>query len=221
MKKTFVLIVLFALPVSIYILFATSANNFAHLPVLTKNVEHLQHFKSLDGKDLQLDGTITILAIYGESIRKMEGNAYNLNEIIYKANYKYKDVQFIAMAENGTQNQARTLLKKLGKTTDTRKWNFAFGSLSDIQAFFDSLHTDISLNEDKATPFVFIIDKEGNLRGRKKRDKHSQAETLYGYDTRHISPLKNDMEDDVKVMLAEYRLKLKKNQEHIEKKTTP
>jgi hypothetical protein len=34
---------------------------------------------------------------------------------------------------------------------------------------------------------------------------------LYGYDIRSVAVLNNKMEDDVKVLLAEYRLALKKN----------
>lgn len=211
MKKVLVLGVLFALPITVYILFATAVNNFAHLPTLTKNISGLENFKSLDGNELHLDDQITVLSIYGESITKMEGNAFNLNEKIYKKNYNFKDFQFIVLAENGTQDEARDLLDQLSTTTDTdtQKWKFAFGSLADIQDFFDSMKTTIQLNQNKATPFVFIIDKERNLRGRDKADK-SVTENKYGYDTRSVAELNNIMDDDVKVILAEYRLALKK-----------
>ena len=42
MKKYLVLIVLFVLPLVAYLFFASGINNFAKLPVLTKNIEELE-----------------------------------------------------------------------------------------------------------------------------------------------------------------------------------
>jgi hypothetical protein len=46
------------------------------------------------------------------------------------------------------------------------------------------------------------------LRG---RDDDEEEGTLYGYDTSSVAELNKKMTDDVKVILAEYRLALKKN----------
>lgn len=62
--------------------------------------------------------------------------------------------------------------------------------------------------EDAYTPYVFIIDKNLNLRGRDDDEDHGE---LYAYDSRSVAELNNKMDDDVKVILAEYRLALKKN----------
>jgi hypothetical protein len=51
------------------------------------------------------------------------------------------------------------------------------------------------------------------LRG---RDKDDDGNELYGYDTGSIGVLNNKMNDDVKVILAEYRLELKKYKENKE-----
>ena len=50
---------------------------------------------------------------------------------------------------------------------------------------------------------VYIIDRDGNLRGRDDDD-------FVGYDARSAAEINNTMVDDVKVILAEYRLALKK-----------
>lgn len=55
---------------------------------------------------------------------------------------------------------------------------------------------------------MFIVDKKLNLRGRDDDEDHGK---LYGYDSRDVAELSNKMNDDVKVILAEYRLALKKN----------
>jgi hypothetical protein len=53
---------------------------------------------------------------------------------------------------------------------------------------------------------IYILDKERNLRGRKDRNDYKE-----GYDTFHPSELSNEMLDDFKVILYEYRAALKKN----------
>lgn len=207
MKKFLVLGVLFILPIVAYLFFSSGVNNFAKLPVLTPQISNLEDFTSLDGSEVVLDNKITILSIYGSNIEAKEGNAFNLNEKIYDKNYNFEDFQFVVIAENGTQDQARALLKELSTTIDTRKWNFVFGSSAAIQSFFNSLKTDLDLDEYLGTPKVFIIDKDRSLRGRPKEEGE---EAVYGYNTSSVADLTNTMTDDVKVILAEYRLALKK-----------
>ena len=72
---------------------------------------------------------------------------------------------------------------------------------------FHSLNVPISLTSDYASPYVFIIDKERNLRG---RDDDKEEGIMYGYDSSSIAELNNKMEDDLKVILVEYRRALKK-----------
>ena len=55
---------------------------------------------------------------------------------------------------------------------------------------------------------MFIIDKDKNVRGREDDEDEG---VKYGYNTTSVAELNNKMEDDVKIILAEYRLALKKN----------
>ena len=71
---------------------------------------------------------------------------------------------------------------------------------------FSSLKTTLELNEVGSTPFVFIIDKDANLRGR--NDDEDQG-IVFGFDARSVAQINKKMIDDVKVILAEYRLALK------------
>ena len=84
-----------------------------------------------------------------------------------------------------------------------------YGSEADIRAFFHSLHTDLSLDATGGTPFVFILDKDRMLRGRARDEDDS---TKFGFDATSVADLNNKMKDDVKIILAEYRLALKRNQ---------
>ncbi|TQD39629.1 hypothetical protein [Haloflavibacter putidus] len=209
MKKTVVLIVLFALPIVAYLFFSSGVNNFVKLPTLTSNVKEINNFSPLNEGSVKLEDKITILSVYGSDIEKMGGNAFNLNEKIYDKNYEFNDFQFVVLAEDGTQEQAKKLLQQIGTTINPKKWNFVFGSTEQIQKVFESLQTDLELDKDFATPYTFIIDKERNLRGRNDDEKIKDG-TLYGYNTSLVGQLSNKMVDDVKVILAEYRLELKK-----------
>ena len=73
---------------------------------------------------------------------------------------------------------------------------------------FSSLDSDVELNDKNSTSTVFIIDRKRKLRG---RDDDEDVGTLYGYNTTSVAELNSKMTDDVKVILAEYRLALKKN----------
>lgn len=206
-KKYLVLGILFLLPITAYVFFASGVNNFAKLPILTNEVEELSNFKTLDGEQVRFANHITVLGFFGSEVASKHANSYNLTHKVYKKNYAFEDFQFIILLEDGMQDEALNLKVQLDKITDTKNWKFAFGTTEAITEIFDSLQTDLSLDSTTSTPFVFIIDKERNLRG---RDDDSDKGMLFGFDARDIAEINNKMNDDIKVILAEYRLELKK-----------
>ena len=208
-KKYFVLCILFIFPIVIYLFFASGKNNFALLPVLTENVNEIKNFKTLSGERIQLEDKISILGFWGEDLSEKKGDALNLNQKIYKRFYQFNDFQFVMVLENGQQNQVNILKEELqeGVGTDLVKWRFIFGSPDEIQDLFDSLRTNLNLSQGKSSPYVFIIDKEVNLRG---RDDDEDVGTLYGFNSQSVAEINNKMVDDVKVILAEYRRAWKK-----------
>ncbi len=217
MKKFFVIFVLFALPLGAYLFFASGVNNFARLPVLTQEIYQLESFRSLEDEEeeVSFDGKITILGFPGGEPLEYSNNAYHLAEKIYDRYAEFNDFQFVSVVPSGSEAEVEKLQDKISKVIDLKKWKFVTGSSEEINALFDSLKTDLELTGDLSTPNVFIIDKEGKLRG---RDKDDDGNELYGYDTGSIFVLNNKMNDDVKVILAEYRLALKKyNRENTEK----
>ena len=112
----------------------------------------------------------------------------------------------IILPENAKASAA-DFIKEFEGITNAQEWEFVFGSPEQIQKVFNSFSSPYQLSEDSYSPYVFIVDKSRNLRGRDDDDEGS----LYGYDSRDIAELTNKMNDDVKVILAEYRLALKKN----------
>ncbi len=209
MKKYLVLGILFILPIVMYLFFASAVDNFSKLPVLEESVGSLDNFESLTGERITLKDKITIVGFFGEGIHNKKGNAFNLNQKIYKKNYEFTDFQFVIILPYGSENAAKELLGELDDITDVSEWNFLFGTPESIQSFFRELKTPYTLDKGNATNYVFIIDKDMNLRGREE-NLEKKEQKVYGYDTSSVADLNNVMVDDVKVILAEYRLALKK-----------
>ncbi|WP_299219603.1 hypothetical protein [uncultured Aquimarina sp.] len=209
MKKFLVLGVLFILPIVMYLFFASAVDNFSKLPVLEESIGNVDHFESLTGEQITLKDKITVLGFFGEDIHNKKGHAFNLNQKIYKKNYEFRDFQFVMILPYGSENAAKELLEELDDIEDVSGWKFLFGTPEGIQSFFKGLRTPYTLDQRKATNYVFIIDKDGNLRGR-DGNLEKNEEKIYGYDTSSVGDLNNIMVDDVKVILAEYRLALKK-----------
>lgn len=205
MKKFFVIFVLFALPLVAYLFFASGVNNFAKLPVLTAEINSLKEFSSPSPVDFK--DNITILAFPGVHPLEFETNSYHLAEKIYKPYHEFNDFQMVFVVPDEAVEEASVLKEEMADLVDISKWKFITGSKEEIKALFSSLGTNLELDRDLRTPNVFIIDKKGKLRGRK--DDEDKGE-LFGYDTGSIAVLNNKMVDDVKVILAEYRLELKK-----------
>ena len=203
MRKYFVLTILFVLPLVVYLFFASGINHFAKLPVLTKNIKDISDISTESLKD-----KITILGFFGKNIEERYGDAGNLNQEIYKRFNEFKDFQFLMIQPKGTQNLFKELLQEMNRLTETNFQNWKFVSLSDedLISVFNSLETDINLDSNLGTSYVFIVDRNGNLRGRDDKEG-----VKFGYDSRFVADINNNMVDDVKVILAEYRMALKKN----------
>lgn len=200
MKKYIVLSVLFVLPLVVYLFFASGVNNFAKLPIVTNTVVDVAEFS-----DEQFKDKITILGFLGNDVSLKKGSALNLNQKIYKRFHGFEDFQFLMVQPQGTENECQQLVDELSRSTqvDTKGWKFVFLDPVQIQLVFDRLNTPLSLDENLGSPYVFIIDKGVALRGRDDNDN-------VGYDARSVADIHNNMVDDVKVILAEYRLALKK-----------
>ena len=203
MRKYIVLTTLFVLPLIVYLFFASGINNFAKLPVVTQDVMGISGISNESIKN-----KITILGFFGKNVKDRYGDAGNLNQEIYKRFHEFVDFQFIILQPPGTKQLTDDLLLELNRLTQTnfKNWKFVNLSEKDLVKVFESLKTNLKLGSDLGTSHVFIIDRDGNLRG---RDDSNGVK--FGYDSRFVADINNNMVDDVKVILAEYRMALKKN----------
>jgi hypothetical protein len=211
MGKKIVLVILFILPLLVYMFFATGVNQFVNLPTLTKNISELPDWKSLDNSKVQLKEKITILGFLGDNIATEKGNLFNLNQKIYNKNKEFKDFQIVMIVPTGNETTIQSIINELGAISDLSGWKFVFTSHDSISDFHKKLKIKEVLNPKTGSTNVYIIDKDINLRGRKGKDLKGNKEYKEGYNTISAADLHNNMSDDVKVILAEYRLALKRN----------
>jgi len=203
LKKYIVLTILFILPLVAYLFFASGVNNFAKLPVIKQNVDNISNYSKIG-----FDNKISVLIFLGNNINDRQGDALNLNQKIYKRFYQFNDFQFVIICPLGSEQLAENLKNKLasGTNTDMINWNFIFLNPKLIVKLFKSLKTDNNLDYNYGSPYVYIIDKKLSQRGRNDNNG-----IKFGYDSRSVADINNFMLDDIKVILAEYRLALKKN----------
>lgn len=214
MKNKLVLISLFILPIAIYLVFSTASHNSLFLPTISKSNQDIPlDWSSLDGSKESMKGKITVLGFVGDNVIENRGNFFNLNQKIYNKYKGFNDFQMIMVVPIGNEKKCQQIIDELAPITgDMKGWRFVFSKPENIQKFYDSYKLMGQLDENKGTSAVIILDKELNHRGRKGKNKKGKEEYKESYNTISAADLHNEMTDDVKIILREYRLALKKNQ---------
>lgn len=208
------LIALFIFPLIFFLVLSTGINNFNKLPVLTQKVKDLNEVDSL--QTATFSDHVTVLCFLGDNIDSKKGGIFNLNQKIYKEFYGYLPFQIIAVYPKGSKEQIEKLKSNIDKFTDMSKWHFVELSQESISHLFQSLRTNEELDQ-FYTNKAFIVDKDLSLRGRDD-DKDSVEGLLFGYNINSVGELNNKMEDDIKVLLYEYRAAFKNKKKADRKK---
>ena len=106
MKKTFVLVVLFIFPLVAYLFFASGVNNFGRLPILTEEIPEVTSLAA----NVQLQDKITILGFLGHNALQRKGNAFNLNQKIYKRFHEFNDFQMVMLVPKGEEESIEQVI---------------------------------------------------------------------------------------------------------------
>ena len=209
LKKYLILGFLFFFPIFVYVFLSTGINNFAKLPVLTETVMDIENIEG-NTANVSFKNKISVVAFWGGDVNNKKSEALNLNQKIYKRFYEFQDFQFVLLHDKSDNEAIEDLKSDLvsGVGTDLKNWNFIPTTQSNIKMIFDSFKTNIELDESFSTPYVFIVDRDLSLRG---RDDDEDIGMLFGFNSQSVAEINNKMVDDVKIILAEYRLALKKN----------
>ncbi len=212
MKKKIVLLGLLALPLVLYIYFSMAKHNSLFLPIITKNINELPQGSTFTDSVVALKDKISIVGFLGTDVTKRKESVFNLDQKI-NAKYKaFKDFQIVMLMPNGTEDKVKQMEASLKVMGDISNWKFVFTTPEEIKKFYASLSVKEPLGDDLGTFNVFIVDKELNVRGRKGETKNRKDNGYKdGYNTFSAADLHNDMTDDVKIVLREYRLALRKN----------
>lgn len=203
MKKPLVLGILFILPLVVYLFFASGVTNFGRLPVLNENISW-----SVEETFPPLKGKISLLIFLGKAADENKGYLFNFNQKIYKRFSEFTDFQTILVSSDGQKDTVEAILSELSQISDTSRYINYTTTDTQIEVLFNAIGTNLRIDSNVSSPYVFIVDKNAALRGRLKDEDEG---IKYGYDMRSVAELNNKMEDDMKVILAEYRLALKKN----------
>ena len=209
LKKYLILGFLFFFPIFVYVFLSTGINNFAKLPVLTETVMDIKNIEG-NSANVSFKNKISVVAFWGGDVNNKKSEALNLNQKIYKRFYEFQDFQFVLLHDKNDNKAIEDLKSDLvsGVGTDMKNWNFIPTTQSNIKMIFDSFKTNIDLDNNFSTPYVFIVDRNLSLRG---RDDDEDIGMLFGFNSQSVAEINNKMVDDVKIILAEYRLALKKN----------
>ena len=214
MKKKFVLIALFVLPVVAYLFFSSGVYNFAKLPIKTQKVADIDQFALREikvpghstDKPLSLKEKITLVGYLGDQLKSNSGYTANLNLMIFKYFERYDDFQMVLFVNPGNEKAITDLKVELGRIFDVSKMRFIAISKEKARAHFKTLKTGLDLTPAGDHPDVFIIDRARTLRAGHDEKKPNS----YGYDFTQAVEM-GYIKDDIKILLAEYRLALKKN----------
>jgi hypothetical protein len=220
-KKYTVLVSLFIIPIGVYLFFALASHNSLFLDTINKDIPNFpKNWTSENDTKITLDTKITILAFAGLDFEKNKGNFFNLNQKIYNKYKEFNDFQLIVIAPNQVKPNIDNFLFEMKRISNTTGWKIIYTNTNEILDYYNSLQLKKVLNEDFGSSNVIIIDKDRNIRGRKSKNKKGEDEYYESYNTTSAAELHNQMTDDVKILLREYRLALKKNDPNRRKEAT-
>lgn len=211
-KRYIILSILFFLPVAFIIIMLLSKENYNPLDIVRENITELPINK--DG--IQLKDHITVLSFLGKKPLENSTAALNLKELVYDRSKGFKTFQVVMLLPHEAKNEAEELLKEIKSYEDLRFWHILYMNELEIKRVFNSLKSDVDLNDNIACNSVFIVDRDLNQRGRldDRTDKEIEANQpvygLFDYDCIQVAILKNKMAaEDMRVLFKEYRDKRK------------
>lgn len=212
-----VLGILFFLPVTFLLLLYPATHHYAPLDIINEDVLDLQYFSSDADEDIILKDHITVLGFLGNYPMKNNIAALNLKELVYDKFKGFKRFQIVIVLPKGTEEEAKKLKNEISSYENLRFWHFVFGEPNQIQKVFNSLKSNVELNQNLETDNVFVVDKDLSQRGRfddrtdSELEKKEPVYTLNSYNCIEVAEIKNKMSDDMRILFTEYRQKRKGN----------
>jgi hypothetical protein len=194
-----------------------STHNYNPLEIVNSNVEELHQFSSDNNETIQLKDKITVLTFLGANPNESMIATLNLKELVYDKFKGFKNFQVVAVLPNQAKDKLEEIKNSISAYEELKHWHYVFGTDDQIHQLFESLKSSEALDDDMATPSVFIVDKDLNQRGRiDDREKNEIAKSMdpyskLEYNCLEVSQIKNKMSEDMRILFTEYRQKRKGN----------
>lgn len=211
-KRYTVLGILFLLPVAFLFMLMPAKHNYNALDIIKGDVQEIKAIS-----DYELQDHITVLAFFGKKPLKRAMAASNLKELIYDKFKGFKKFQIIFFLSPEAKTELDALKKEIESHQDLKYWHFVFLNDDEMQKVYDSVESDMPLDENLSTSRVFIVDGDLNQRGRlddrtdMERERNAEVYDLTSYDCIEVAIIKNKMSEDMRVLFTEYREKRKGN----------
>lgn len=188
--------------------FASGVHNFAKLGIAKTSIEAFTQLPDISTEDIfSLKDKISLVTFFGQNPEEYKLQSFNLYQKICSKYAGFEDFQCVTFVLPGAKQTQLEILQSINpeqKVTDF--WKVVELSETRTQKLLQELITE------KATayPNAFIIDKKLNLRA---GDSQEDGVNVFseGYPAKTIADINTHLADDIKVILAEYRLALKSN----------
>jgi protein SCO1/2 len=223
-KKVLLIVIILFLPSAIYLYLIQGEHNFAHLPMLTVTDElgeisyrTVEPYEFLDQNgepftQKKVDGKIHVVDFF---FTRCPSICQIMTENMKNLHRKFNMYEDFALISHTVDPQYDTtfVLKNYARerSIDFENWHFVTGNKDSIyNTAFEYLS---SAMEDSAAPggflhteYFVLLDKEGRIRSR----EDDNGNIIGVYDGTSKVQV-NNLIDDIKVLMAEYQLELKKN----------
>ena len=201
-KKAIVLLALFIGPLLFYIFLSLGIYHHANLPILTKKVEDIKGTETFQDH-------FSVVSFLGKDASNSKSGLFNLNEVIYKRYRKSLYFQSVLISPKGSEKEVEELQNKLKTYTDISNWKFVFMTDEEIKTLFNSFDSPYEIEANLSSDYVFIVDRELRLRGRKD-DEDTENGRLYGYNMTSVNDLKNKMKKDIEIIYYQLKKSMEK-----------
>ena len=213
-KKWGILVAILLLPSLIYLGLTTGKHHFDRLPV----VDSL--FLGSSDRDLSvfedikrcLAGRVSVVHFFGSVNDESRNVSLNGLKKLYEKYYRYRSFQMISFVLGNGTNIASEL-SSVSSSFSEDKWNFVPMTKDEMVLLYEQLGMSrVKLNKYYSSPYLFIVDKDVNIRA---RHPEIRPDKRFEYNGNDVSILKK-MADDVQILMAEYELELRKNNKYKE-----
>ena len=216
-KQGLVLFSILLLPFLLYfslVLLSKTAHLITTLPVIDSN-PRLQ-LSGGEFSEANLRNKVSVLVFNGDMDAQNSAVITRLYEKTYHPYRLMEDLQLVSFV---TSDSAKSRLERALLTLNGKKpenWKICVKPCAQIARALSSLQPALRANPGCGSYYVLLLDKDLALRGRLKDPKYG---SLHAYDASNASMLNSELQDDIRILLAEYRLERKKNNKYKLKKS--